>query len=119
MMSSNPFFTAFVTKLVSTSACHMIACLSLFHNNPTFVAFAVIVLHVQNYCFVFRAFTVVLEVHALSTKLFLALDAFKRLVFNHRNDTLAVLRRTHPQKWVIGREVKFLYFVEQLFSFRV
>lgn len=101
MMSPNPFFTAFVTKLVSTSACHMIACLSLLHDNPTFFTFTVIVFHVQNDCFVFCAFTIVFKVHAFSTKLFLTLDAFKRVVFNHWNDALTVLRRTHPQKWVI------------------
>lgn len=116
---SVPHFPTFITKMTATNACHVIACLRFLHNNPTFVAFAVIVLHVQNYCFVFCAFTIVFKVHAFSAKLFLALNAFKRLVFNHWDDTLTVFRRTHPQKWVIGREVEFLYFVEQLFSFRV
>ena len=119
VMNSSPFSTAFIAKLMSTFACHMITCFGFLHNDSTFITFAVIILHVQNHCFVFRAFTTVFEVHALSTKLFLALNALKRLVFNHRYDTLTVLRRTHPQEWVIGCEVEFWYFVEQLFRFRV
>lgn len=119
MMNTSPFSTAFVTKLISTSTRHMIACLSFLHNNSASVAFAVIVLHVQNHCLIFCAFTIVFEIHAFFTKLFLALNALKWMILNYWNDTLTVLRRTHSQKRVIRCEMEFLYFFEQLFRFRV
>lgn len=118
-MRTHPFPAALVTKLVAAFAGHVVACLGFLYDYSALVALCEVVFRVEDEGLVFCTFALVLKVHALFTKLVLALKTLIRLILNHRNDSLAIFIGTHLQERVIGYEIELLNLIKKLSGFLV
>lgn len=119
MMSTNPFLTATITKLISTFTCHVVTCLSLLNDYLALITLCKVVFYVENLGLIVCAFTFVFQVHTFFTKLVLALKALIRLILNNRNDSMTIFIWAHFQEWVIGDKIKLLHLIKKLPSLLV